>query len=351
LPGGAVKGIKVKKTEVGDGFRVRIGPGPDHTPAGNDRYTVEMLWDTGATSTSISDPVARMLGVIKADGSLGDGITEPRTGQRARNADGSYSAVRMLRNVPLTLTETGEVVRAKTMVGEGDSLFGASHIRKVKSMKLKFRPAAGPAANDIVGLPSARERARKTCKVVLDPDSGGGARVYPRGCKVRWSGPPVRGAAVHKYAKATGQPKARKIRHIEVNSEFYVPVTGTYRNAPTQGVLFVWDTGASDTTMSEEDAKALGILTPETGQVSSRFQSDPTEYEIADGRVITGGKVVYAVPLRVHFNSPLGVVDEEVVGDVIVAASGGDIPALFGVSHIKHIKTFKLKFRRARARR
>jgi hypothetical protein len=97
------------------------------------------------------------------------------------------------------------------------------------------------------------------------------------------------------------------------------------------------------TTMSKEDAKMLGILTPETGKVSSRFQSNPVYQRTALNKRIDGGLIVRAVPLRVQFSTPDGDVDEEVVGDVVVSP-GGQVSAM-GVSHMKNIKTFKIKFR------
>jgi hypothetical protein len=97
------------------------------------------------------------------------------------------------------------------------------------------------------------------------------------------------------------------------------------------------------TTMSKEDAKMLGILTPETGKVSSRFQSNPVFQRTALNKRIDGGLIVLAVPLRVQFSTPDGDVDEEVVGDVVV--SPGEQVSAMGVSHMKNIKTFKIKFR------
>jgi predicted aspartyl protease len=98
------------------------------------------MWDTGASNTSMSEAKAKRIGLLTQAGN-------PRQGLQWGNnittttADGSNFVVRTLRDVPLEIMRARETVRGtvQIMPGNASSLFGLSHIRRVKTLKVKFR--------------------------------------------------------------------------------------------------------------------------------------------------------------------------------------------------------------------
>ena len=97
------------------------------------------LWDTGASFTSMSEPVAKRMRLLKLNGQIADGLSfGPNV--NVVIADGTRINVRSIPNAPLEIVRTGEVVRGTVIILPGGSpLFGVSHIRNVKTLKIKFR--------------------------------------------------------------------------------------------------------------------------------------------------------------------------------------------------------------------
>lgn len=98
------------------------------------------MWDTGATVTTASPRVLRELGVLTASGQPRGGLQWGPTAT-VDLADGSQHQMRTIRDVPLTIAGTNEVVRGEVTVGSGNgaSLFGLGHIGQVKTLKVKFK--------------------------------------------------------------------------------------------------------------------------------------------------------------------------------------------------------------------
>lgn len=171
---------------------------------------------------------------------------------------------------------------------------------------------------------------RPTCKVVTRPN-GGGARIHPRGCKVRSR--VQADNSVRKEAKATGLIKPVKRTFIEVGDNHYLMMRAP--NGRTNRMM--WDTGATYTSISTATAKRLGLLTPRTNQVAAGFTAGPGDYTtIADGTLLRVRSVLN-VPLRVQRTGEL------VHGRVNIMP--GNATSLLGNSHIRQIKTMKIKFR------
>ena len=171
---------------------------------------------------------------------------------------------------------------------------------------------------------------RPTCKVVTRPN-GSGARIHPRGCKVRSR--VQADNSVRKEAKATGLIKPVKRTYIEEGNNHYLMM-----EAPNgYGNRMMWDTGATYTSISIETAKRLGILTQQRAQVAAGFTAGPEEpTRIANGTLIQVRSVLN-VPLQVQRTG------EIVRGRVNIMP--GNATSLLGNSHIRQIKTMKIKFR------
>ena len=106
---------------------------------GNGRVYTKMLWDTGATVTVMSYTTAKRIGILTKDGNLRPGL---RYGEDARVviASGERVTVKSIVDVPLKIQRTGEIVSGKVyLLRSGSSLFGISHIKNVKTLKVKYR--------------------------------------------------------------------------------------------------------------------------------------------------------------------------------------------------------------------
>jgi hypothetical protein len=118
----------------GDQFNLNL-----KKPNGNFPQT-RFLWDTGASYTSMSEAVAKQMRLLTQAGNPAQGLSfGPNV--NIVIADGSHMSVRSILNAPLEIVRTGEVVRGEVIImpGNGSSLFGVSHIRNVKTLKVKFR--------------------------------------------------------------------------------------------------------------------------------------------------------------------------------------------------------------------
>ena len=172
---------------------------------------------------------------------------------------------------------------------------------------------------------------RPTCRAVVRPNEGG-ARIHPRGCRVRYQ---VQGnGSIRKIAKATGQMKPRK-QTVELHGgeQFDLNLKKPGGNFPQ--TRFLWDTGASFTTMSTPVAKRMRLLTLEGNPAQGLSFGPNVNVVIADGSRLN----VRTIP-----NAPLEIVRTgEVVRGMVIILPGGS--SLFGVSHIRNVKTLKVKFR------
>ena len=147
--------------------------------AGEDQ-TAEFTWDTGASLTVMNRDTARHMGILTGpigfpplgqtrdewalNGFLSSrGLAQPPYGpvdhtmqwgnvSGATVADGASIRGLIILNVPLQIARTGEVVMGRVFLGDAaqtSNLLGVPEIRKVKSLKVKFRerpPAAPPAS-------------------------------------------------------------------------------------------------------------------------------------------------------------------------------------------------------------
>ena len=172
---------------------------------------------------------------------------------------------------------------------------------------------------------------RPTCKVVTKPGQRG-ARIHPRGCRVRNR---IVNGTMRKVSKATGQIKPLKTKIIERGRNYYVTVQRAGGRS-TQSSRFLWDTGASNTSMSRTVAIRLGILTQAGHLRAPLSYGQDMRTRIADGTVLVV-KSVRDVPLV------LQPTNEIVRGTVVLMP--GNASSLYGVSHIKNTRTIKVKYR------
>ena len=106
---------------------------------GNGRIYTKMLWDTGATTTVMSYTTAKRIGILSKDGHLRPGLRDGAD-ETVVIASGERITVKSIVDVPLKIQRTGEVVSGKMfLLRQGSSLFGISHIKNVKSPKVKYR--------------------------------------------------------------------------------------------------------------------------------------------------------------------------------------------------------------------
>jgi len=174
---------------------------------------------------------------------------------------------------------------------------------------------------------------RPTCKVVVKPGERG-ARIYPKGCKVRSRPSTNRPNKVVKYTKDGVKKRTISIR----GEEYYMICSRNNKRAS-----FMYDTGASSIIMDTALAKKFDIL--DNNGNSKIFGAISKEYEDASNRREVGLEVPNVdvnVQLRdedtnelinVKIRTKVGIVDESAF--------------LFGVDAIKKLKekgvSFKLK--------
>ena len=140
---------------------------------------------------------------------------------------------------------------------------------------------------------------------------------------------------MRKVSKATGQIKPLKTKIIERGRNHRIMVR-RHGGRSTQSSSFLWDTGATNSSMSHAIAKRLGILT-QAGRLRSPLSyGEDKRTRLADGSVVVV-KSVLDVPLV------LQPTNEVVRGTVILMP--GNSSSLYGVSHIKHTRSIKVKFK------
>ena len=177
----------------------------------------------------------------------------------------------------------------------------------------------------------------KTCEVVTKPNQRG-ARIHPRGCKVRR----VQQAdgSIKKYNKE-GKEKAkityahdrhgRNIAYVWVAVSH--PNTGNVQHA--RGVRMTWDTGATSTMMRYEDAEAWGVINQPNGRARPFNQSRSLDARGTMSQV----RVYKDVPFVVKWRN----IEEAVRDDILVHPPPVDGANLLGTRTMRKLKQLKMK--------
>ena len=171
-----------------------------------------------------------------------------------------------------------------------------------------------------------------TCKAVTRPNQRG-ARVHPKGCKVRYKVQPGSGY-IRKVAKANpGVLKPFK-RSIEVKGGHFRFLIRIGNSAHSK---FMWDSGATYTSINQKTARSLGILGVNNTPINGFSWSGSHNTQIADGSL---------VPVKRIANVPLTFVryGETVTGTIQIMDNESSSP-LYGLSHIRNVKTLKIKIK------
>ena len=159
---------------------------------------------------------------------------------------------------------------------------------------------------------------RSTCKVVLRLDQRG-ARIYPRGCKVRSR---VDTAGQKKRYSKTGTVKLTK---VSLTRRLFVNIKAGGGNdalpaLPSSCIPFIWNTGAPDTHMCRADADLLGITAPAYGE----------PLQTATGKLVPG----QSMPAQQYDDIPLQSVGESATGP----AAFGSVIVIPGVrTHVSNL--------------
>ena len=168
---------------------------------------------------------------------------------------------------------------------------------------------------------------KPTCKAVTRPGQRG-ARVHPKGCKVRNR---VQGDGTVRKESKLGRLKPEKIR-VTSSGNYYFQVS---RDGGRVYTRMLFDTGATVTVMSYTTAKRIGVLSKD-GHLRSglRWGADTTVITASEQRVTV--KTIVNVPLKIQRTG-------EVVSGKMYLLRGGS--SLYGLSHLKNTKTLKVKYR------
>ena len=170
-----------------------------------------------------------------------------------------------------------------------------------------------------------------TCKAVKRPNQRG-ARIHPKGCRVRYI--LKEDGSLGKVAKATNQLKpAKRTILIEGDNHFRFNV----RVGNSDKIKFLWDTGATYTSMNRRTARRLGILGANNTPINGFVWSGSHNTEIADGTLVQVRRISN-VPLT--FSARYG--GETVRGTVQIMPDETS-SSLFGISHIRNVRTLKVK--------
>ena len=171
---------------------------------------------------------------------------------------------------------------------------------------------------------------RHTCKAVKRPNERG-ARVHPRGCRVRYI--LHDDGTIRKNAKADGRLKPAK-HTIELQGERHFRFKAHVNNS--RATTFLWDTGATNTSMSRRTARKLGLIGNNNQPINGFSWGQNVSTTIADGSVMEV-KTINNVPLTFRDYA-----QETVVGTVLVMQDETS-SSLFGIGMIRKVKTLKIK--------
>lgn len=165
------------------------------------------------------------------------------------------------------------------------------------------------------GAQQQQQQVKPTCKVVTRPGQRG-ARVHPKGCKVRNR---VQGDGTVRKESKLGRLKPQKLRVTSARN-YYLQVARGNGRIYTK---MLWDTGATTTVMSYTTAKRVGILSKDGNlRPGLRYGAD-ARVTIASGEQVTVKSIV-DVPLKIQRTG------EVVSGKLYLLRLGS---SLFGISH------------------
>lgn len=171
---------------------------------------------------------------------------------------------------------------------------------------------------------------RPTCKAVKRPNQRG-ARIHPRGCRVRYI--LHDDGTIRKNAKADGQLKPAK-QTIELQGERHFKFNARVGNSPS--TQFLWDTGATNTSMSRRTARKLRLIGETNQPINGYRWGDDVYTEIASGEVLRV-KTIDNVPLTFANYA------QETVRGTVLIANDETSSSLFGIGMIRKVKTLKIK--------
>jgi predicted aspartyl protease len=171
---------------------------------------------------------------------------------------------------------------------------------------------------------------RTTCKAVKRPNERG-ARIHPRGCRVRYI--LHDDGTIRKNAKADGRLKPAK-QTIELEGDRHFMFKAHVRNS--RDTRFLWDTGATNTSVSRRTARKLGLIGANNQPINGFSWGQNVYTTIANGSVMEV-KTINNVPLTFRDYA-----QETVVGKVLVMQDETS-SSLFGIGMIRKVKTLKIK--------
>jgi predicted aspartyl protease len=171
---------------------------------------------------------------------------------------------------------------------------------------------------------------RPTCKAVKRPNERG-ARVHPRGCRVRYI--LHNDGTIRKNAKADGRLKPAK-QNIELQGDRHFMFNARVGDSPS--TRFLWDTGATTTAMSQRTARKLGLLGANNQPINGYKWGRDYFATIASGESVRS-KSIDNVPLTFANYS------QETVTGMVTITMDETSSSLFGVNMIRKVKTLKIK--------
>ncbi len=189
---------------------------------------------------------------------------------------------------------------------------------------------------------------KPTCKFVRVP--GKGARVYPKGCRVRYELETVDGRdVVRKYKRGTGSMKPYKRTLNIPNRELVLNVRfGTKKKQTVRKSFpFVYDTGATETTGPLKTFREAGIFDEESTTLDIAKLTEKAE--TMGFKFLYESEVTYADDSRaktIVYEGPLYLpVSGDEVMTIFSIVESDSASHLLGISTINKLKRLKVKFR------
>jgi predicted aspartyl protease len=171
---------------------------------------------------------------------------------------------------------------------------------------------------------------RPTCKAVKRPNQRG-ARIHPRGCRVRYI--LHNDGTIRKHAKADNRLKPAK-QNIELQGDRHFMFRAKVGDSPS--TRFLWDTGATTTAMSQKTARKLRLLGTNNQPINGYKWGRDYSATIASGE---------SIRIKSIDNVPLTFADysQETVTGMVTITMDETSSSLFGVNMIRKVKTLKIK--------
>jgi predicted aspartyl protease len=147
--------------------------------------------------------------------------------------------------------------------------------------------------------------------------------------------------SIRKIAKSTGQLKpAKQTLTMTPANNNYGHFTFLVRVNDSPGATFMWDTGASYTSISQRTARRLGILGSNNQPINGfRYQPGVINAVLANG-ALSPSRRMNNVPITF-----VGYGQETVRGTIFISQNDDNSTSLYGLSHIQNVKTLKIKNR------